>query len=93
MLPTSALDPLYEEVLFRGVLFPYLTKRAGLAGGTLLVSALFALLHFHLPSMAPLFLLSIALCLAYWRTGSLWVNIGIHAIFNATSILALNIVG
>ena len=93
MLAAILAAPLYEEVLFRGMLFPYLAKRAGLAGGTLLVSAFFALLHFHLPSFVPLFLLSTALCLAYWRTGSLWVNIGIHAIFNAVSILALNIVG
>jgi len=85
--------PLFEELIFRGLLFPYLVKRAGLAGGTVLVSVLFALMHFHLPSFVPLFLLSAALCLAYWRTGSLWVNIGTHAIFNAVSILALSIVG
>ena len=50
-------------------------------------------MHFHLPSFAALFLLSGALCLAYWRTGSLWVSIGMHTIFNAVSILALNIIG
>ena len=85
--------PLYEELLFRGIIFPYMVKRTGLAGGALLVSLLFALLHFHLPSVVPLFLLSVALCLAYWRTGSLWVSIGIHTIFNTVSILVLNVVG
>ncbi len=85
--------PVYEEIMFRGVIFPYLAKRAGLAGGTVLVSVLFATMHFHLPSAVPLFLLSAALCLAYWRTGSLWTSIGMHAVFNAVSILALNIVG
>jgi membrane protease YdiL (CAAX protease family) len=85
--------PLFEELVFRGLLFPYLVKRAGLAGGTVLVSALFALIHLHTPSLAPIFLLSAALCLAYWRTGSLWVAIGMHAIFNATSILALIMMG
>lgn len=85
--------PIYEELLFRGLVFPYLVKRAGLAGGTALVSLLFALLHFHIPSLVPLFLLSCALCLAYWRTGSLWVNIGMHTIFNAVSILVLNMAG
>ncbi|MCF7818801.1 MAG: CPBP family intramembrane metalloprotease [Kiritimatiellales bacterium] len=85
--------PLYEELIFRGLAFPYLVKRAGLAGGTALVSLLFALMHFHVPSLVPLFLLSCALCLAYWRTGSLWVNIGMHTIFNAVSILVLNMAG
>jgi membrane protease YdiL (CAAX protease family) len=86
------IAPLYEELLFRGIVFPYVVKRTGLVGGTLLVSLFFALLHFHLPSVVPLFLLSAALCLAYWRTGSLWVSIGIHTIFNTVSIFALNVV-
>jgi len=81
--------PLFEELVFRGLLFPYLVKHAGLAGGTLLVSMLFALMHLHVASLVPIFLLSAALCIAYWRTGSLWVSIGMHAIFNATSIVAL----
>jgi membrane protease YdiL (CAAX protease family) len=85
--------PVYEELLFRGIVFPFMVKRIGLVGGTFLVSIFFAALHAHLPSVVPLFLLSAALCLAYWRTGSLWVSIGIHTIFNAVSILALNIVG
>ena len=83
--------PLFEEIMFRGLLFPYLVKRGGLAGGTAMVSLVFAGLHFHLPSFVPLALLSAGLCLAYWRTGSLWVGIGMHAIFNTVSILALNL--
>jgi len=93
MVMAIVVAPLFEELLFRGIAFPYLVKRMGLAGGTLIVSLLFAVMHFHLPSFVPLFLLSSALCLAYWRTGSLWVNIGMHTIFNTVSILALNIVG
>ncbi len=86
------LAPLFEELVFRGVVFPYLVKRIGVAGGSVLVSILFAVMHFHLSSAIPLFLLSGALCLAYWRTGSLWVSIGMHAIFNSITVLALNIV-
>lgn len=82
--------PLFEEVLFRGMLFPYLVKYTGLAKGTLLVSLSFAVMHFHPPSFVPLLLFSAILCLAYWRTGSLWVSIGIHAIHNAVTILALH---
>ena len=82
--------PLFEEVLFRGMIFPYLVKYTGLAKGTLLVSVSFAVMHFHPPSFVPLVLLSAVLCLAYWRTGSLWVSIGMHAIHNAVTILALH---
>ena len=93
MVMAIVVAPLFEELLFRGIAFPYLVKRIGLAGGTVLVSLLFAMMHFHLPSFIPLFLLSSALCMAYWRTSSLWVSIGMHTLFNAVSILALNIVG
>lgn len=93
ILTAIVVAPFFEELLFRGLLFPYLVKRAGLAGGTILVSLFFALIHFHLPSMVPLFLFSIVLCLAYWRMSSLWVCIGMHALFNAVSIVALSAVG
>jgi membrane protease YdiL (CAAX protease family) len=82
--------PLIEEVLFRGILFPYLAKHTGPTKGILLVSVFFAVIHFHLPSFVPLLLFSAVLCLAYWRTGSLWVSIGMHAIHNAVTILALH---
>jgi membrane protease YdiL (CAAX protease family) len=83
--------PVYEELIFRGILLPYLVKHFGMVGGVLAVSALFGLIHIHIPSFLPLFLLSVALCLAYWRTGSLWVSIGIHAIFNAVGALAIKL--
>ena len=89
ILTAILVGPVVEELIFRGIVFSYLVKRAGLKAGILLVSLLFAAIHFHLPSFLPLALLSAALCVAYWRTGSLWVSIGIHMIFNSVSIIAL----
>ena len=83
--------PVYEELIFRGILFPYIVRHFGIAGGVLAVSVVFGLIHTHIPSILPLFLLSVALCLVYWRTGSLWVSIGMHAIFNAIGILAIKL--
>jgi membrane protease YdiL (CAAX protease family) len=93
ILTAILVAPVYEEMMFRGVIFPYLVKRAGLVPGVVLVSVLFALMHFHLPSFVPLLLLSGVLSLSYWRTGSLWTSIGIHMIFNAVTILVLNVAG
>ena len=90
ILTAIFIAPVYEEILFRGILFPFLTKHIGPVQSALFVSALFALMHFHLPSLVPLFLLSIALCGVYWRTESLWPSIGMHAIFNTVSILAIH---
>jgi membrane protease YdiL (CAAX protease family) len=91
LLVTIVAAPVYEELIFRGILFPYITRKVGVVGGVLAVSVMFALIHSHIPSILPLFLLSCALCLAYWRTGSLWVSIGIHAIFNAIGALAIKL--
>ena len=89
ILLSVLIAPLYEELIFRGVLFTYLLRWIGFARAMLLVSVLFATVHFHLPTMLPLFLLSIALCYTYWRIGSLWISIGIHALFNSVSIAIL----
>ncbi len=86
------IAPVIEEIMFRGILFPYLVKRGGLKGGIVAVSVAFAAIHFHIPSLLPLFLLSVVLCLAYWRFGSLWVSIGIHALFNGVTALSIRLV-
>lgn len=85
--------PIYEEIIFRGVLFPYFMKRIGLTAGTIMVAVIFSIMHYHLPSFVPLALLSSVLSLAYWRTGSIWTCIGIHMIWNAMTVLSLNIAG
>jgi len=91
ILTAIFVAPLYEEIMFRGIVFPFLAQHIGPVQSALFVSALFSLMHFHLPSLVPLFLLSAALCWIYWRTSSLWPGIGMHAIFNTISILALNL--
>jgi membrane protease YdiL (CAAX protease family) len=81
--------PIVEEILFRGILFPTLARHIGIPGAIGLSSILFALLHNHLNGFLPLTVLSIAFCLAYWRYGSLWVNIGMHALYNGINIVML----
>lgn len=87
------IAPFFEELVFRGVMFPYFAKRIGVAGGTAVVSLCFSALHLHIPSLVPLYLLSVGLCLAYWRTGSLWPGIGMHALFNTVTIVLLEVIG
>ncbi len=85
--------PVFEEIVFRGILFPWLVRRAGLWPGIVCVSFFFAGLHMHLPSLLPLFLLSVMFCVAYARTQSLWVPIGMHALFNGVTIILLMLMG
>jgi membrane protease YdiL (CAAX protease family) len=83
-----AVAPFVEEMIFRGIAFPLIARRIGSVGAVLLVSFLFACMHFHLPSMAPLFLIAVAFNLAYAYTGSLIAPVVMHAMFNAVSLCA-----
>lgn len=79
------IAPLAEEALFRGLALPALLKYFAPATAIVMVSAIFATLHFHPPAFLPLFGLSAAMCLAYLVTESLTVPIVMHALFNGTT--------
>ncbi len=83
------IAPVVEELLFRGVLLPALTRYAGVKPAIVAVSVLFALVHGHLPSAVPLFILSAALSLAYIYRGSLVTSIAMHAFFNGMTIAVI----
>ncbi len=81
--------PVAEEILFRGILLPLLMKRLGAGPAVILSAALFALIHLHAPSFFPLFVLATGLALAYIYTGSLWVSIAMHGLFNGMNLAIL----
>jgi len=93
ILAAIVAAPIFEEIVFRGILFPWLARRIGLGPGIALVSICFASMHLHLPSLLPLFIFSALLCLAYTRTRSLWVPIGMHALFNSLTLILLTLTG
>ena len=81
--------PLQEELIFRGCLYGLAKRYFGSAVGVVLTSFLFAGIHLHLPSFAGLFILAVCLTLAYEWTGSIFVPIAMHALFNLLSVIAL----
>lgn len=86
------LAPIFEELLFRGLLLPLAVRRLGVTLAIIAVSALFAVLHFHGPSLVPLFLIAAAFSLGYLASGSLWVPIVMHALFNGVNLVLLTLV-
>jgi len=85
--------PLGEEVAFRGVLYPALRARFGVAPATALSAAVFAAAHgYGMPGFAAVFWSGVLWAVAYERTGSLWPCIIAHSIGNLAAtveILAL----
>ena len=86
------IAPLYEELLFRGIIFPKLIQKTNFLIALFLSSFVFALLHFHLSALLPLFSLSIILSFTYLHSSSLWPCISLHALFNLISIVAVKII-
>jgi len=81
--------PMQEEFLFRGYIYGVARRYGGVIFGVLVNASLFALIHMHLPSFIPLFVLAVCLTLAYECTGSLWVPMCMHAMFNAITVLSI----
>jgi membrane protease YdiL (CAAX protease family) len=86
---TILLAPVAEELLFRGILYPWI-KKAGFPNiafwGT---AVLFAAIHTNLVAFLPLFVLAVILTLLYEFTNNLLAPITAHAVFNATNFVML----
>ncbi len=81
------IAPIVEEVVFRGYIYPVCKRYTGRTLATLVASLFFSAVHFHIPALLPLFILAIALTIAYELSGSIWVPISIHACFNACTLI------
>jgi membrane protease YdiL (CAAX protease family) len=81
--------PLWEEITFRGVLYPFLKKHLPMGAAMLLSSLLWAAIHLHWPVLLPFTFLGCALCFLYEQTGRLGHTIAVHAIFNLMTVLLL----
>lgn len=88
-LTAAVAAPLAEELFFRGIALPVLVRRLGITKGVLVVSALFAMVHGHVPSLVPLFVLAVCLSLAYIYSGTIMAPVVMHAVFNAVNIVMM----
>jgi membrane protease YdiL (CAAX protease family) len=81
--------PAAEETIFRGYIYGVLKRYAGPAAAALINALLFAAMHLNASSLPALFVLALCFTLAYEATGSLLVNIFMHAFFNLSMLLIL----
>lgn len=81
------IAPILEETFFRGFLFQGFASSWGPVWGAVVSSAVFSAVHEQLSVFVPLFALGLLLCWVFYRTGSLWTNIALHATFNTIAVL------
>lgn len=78
--------PVLEETIFRGYFYGTLRRHFGPLVGIVVNACLFAAIHANLLGLPALFVLAVCLTLAYEATGSLFVPMVMHAMFNATTL-------
>ena len=83
------LAPVSEELVFRGVMYGGLKNRIGAVFSAVIVSVLFAAVHFSLPAFMPIFVLSLLLIAVYERYGDLRASMVVHSLFNSLMSLLM----
>jgi len=77
--------PIFEEFIFRGLIFGGLRRLLGLTASVLASAAIFALVH-PPAAVIPVFGLGVAAALVYEATGILLGPMIVHAVYNAAVI-------
>jgi hypothetical protein len=86
ILPLALIAaPLFEEFIFRGLIFGGLRRSFGVWPAALASAALFAIVHPTI-SIVPVFVLGVCAALVYDRSRSLLAPMLTHAVYNACAI-------
>lgn len=90
-LTVVILAPLCEEFFCRGIMTRGLLKRGYSPAAAVLWSAFFfALIHLNPWQAVPAFIIGCFLGWVYYKTGSLWATIFLHALNNGTTLFLFN---
>lgn len=83
--------PIFEELLFRGVIFAALRSKFSFGFSALVSAIIFSVLHEHYLSFLPILLLAVVFSYLYERTKNLAYPILLHMIYNGFSLLSVSL--
>ncbi len=83
------LAPVAEEMLFRGILYPFIKQRGYPRTALWGTAILFGVIHFNLGALVPLVVLALVWTWLYERTQNLLAPIVAHVLFNAVNFILL----
>jgi uncharacterized protein len=91
ILGMGILAPIFEELIFRGVLFKYIANCWGGVVAVITTSLIFTVLHMQYNQyiLAAVLVIAFILGMMRLRTGSIWPGIAVHCFNNTMSVLAL----
>ena len=78
----TVLIPIYEEIIFRGIIFNHLKENYKIGTAIVIQSLLFGIAHGNIVQGIYAFILGIVLVLMYMYFNSIYANIILHMIFN-----------
>ena len=81
--------PFAEELLFRGLLYPWLRSRLNLILAIALSAVFFSLLHLQLVVLLPILFMGAVLALLREKSGSIWPPMTYHALQNTVTFVIL----
>jgi membrane protease YdiL (CAAX protease family) len=80
------LDPISEEIYFRGFVYTIFTRAYGKIIGVIGSATLFSIVHFSFTSFLQIWIIGIGLALLFGRTKSLVTTISAHLTFNLFAV-------
>ncbi|MGG5461284.1 CPBP family intramembrane glutamic endopeptidase [Clostridium sp. B9] len=83
------LVPIYEEIVYRGIIFGYLKKNYNIILALVVQALVFSIMHLNLVQSIYTFLLGVVLGLIYMYTESIYGNIIMHMIFNLLGVVVM----
>lgn len=81
--------PFAEEIFFRGLLYGLLRRYWGVVASVTVSALLFGAVHGILDVLPGTAVMGAVLAIAYERSGTLWVPVTIHAMYNSLSLILL----
>lgn len=92
MICIIVLIPIFEEILFRGLIFNELKKNMNIVIAVIVQALIFGLAHGNMLQGIYAFILGVILSILYIYTKSIWSNIIGHIVFNLFGSLILPMV-
>lgn len=88
VLSVAVVAPIYEEIIFRGILLKGMAKKINPIGALIISALFFALVHMNIPQGINAFLLGMVIGAIYLKTKSIYLSIFAHFINNLMAITA-----
>ena len=87
ILIVGIIMPVFEELIFRGILYQALRLKLSIFFSIFISSLIFAVIHFNLLYIFPIMIMGIACAYAFERTKNILIPIGIHVVNNLFTVI------